>query len=129
MYAADGSYTATLTVTDDDGATTVATAIVNVSLAVVGFRAANSSNQNSSSGSVIVPPEVQSGDQLLLFVTTNTATTVSTPSGWSVLGSATAGAPDMVSMAFTRTADAATAGSTVEASIGGLSKVSTTLLA
>jgi hypothetical protein len=35
----------------------------------------------------------------------------------------------MVSLAFTRTADATTAGSTVQASLGTLAKVSTTLLA
>jgi PKD repeat protein len=128
-FPGDGTFSVTLTVTDNQSATSTSTTSVPVSLAVVTFRAANSSNQSSSTASVSVPAAVQAGDQLVLLIAANSATTVSTPVGWSPLGSTQAGAPDMVSLAFTRTADAATAGSTVQASLGTLAKVSTTLLA
>jgi hypothetical protein len=128
-FSGDGTFSVILTVTDNQSATATSTTSVPVSLAVVTFRAANSSNQSSTSASVSVPAAVQAGDQLVLLVAANSATTVSTPVGWTLLGSTQAGAPDMVSLAFTRTADTTTAGSTVQASLGTLAKVSTTLLA
>lgn len=128
-YVADGSYTVTLTVTDDDGATTVATANVNVTLAVVGFRSANSSNQNSATASVAIPADVQSGDQLILLVAVNGATSIATPAGWSLLGSVQAGAPDMVSNLFTRTADLTSAGSVVTVPLGTVVKSASNVLA
>jgi PKD repeat protein len=129
QYAADGTYTVTLTVTDDDGAPSTSSAGVSVSLAVVQFRAAASSNVTSAAPSITVPASVATGDQLLLFVTTNSATTAATPAGWTLLGSVTAGAPDERSSVFTRTADAGTAGSPVIATLGASSKVAVVLLA
>jgi len=128
-FPGDGTFNVTLTVMDNQSATATSTTSVPISLAIVTFRAENSSNANSSTASVTVPATVQVGDQLLLLITANAATTTSTPSGWTLLGSGQAGAPDMVSIAFTRTADAAAAGSTVQASLGVQSKVSTTLVA
>ncbi len=129
VYLADGFYNVVLTVTDDDGTTATFGATVSVSLAVVGFRTANSSNQNSSIASVGIPAAVQSGDQLLLFVTTNVATTLTTPSGWSLLGTAEAGSPDVRSWVFTRTADGTTSGTTVQTTLGLAGKSSSVLLA
>ena len=128
-FANDGTFEVTLTVSDNKAATATSTQSLSVSLAVVAFRAANSSNVSSSTAAVVVPAQVQSGDQLVLLITANSATTVQTPSGWSPLGSAQAGAPDVVSFAFTRTADSTTAGSSVQAPLGSFSKVATTLVA
>lgn len=102
---------------------------MSVSLAAVQFRAAASSNLTSAAPAITVPASVQGGDQLLLFVTTNSATTAATPAGWTLLGSVTAGSPDERSSVFTRAAIAGTAGSNVVTTLGASSKVSVVLLA
>ena len=118
-----------LTVTDDDGAPATQNVTVDVSTAVVGFRAAASTNQNSNASTVVVPAGVQAGDQLVLFVTVNSATTATTPNGWTLLGTAQAGSPDVRSWVFTRTAAANTVGTTVVSTLGGTLKSSAVLLA
>jgi PKD repeat protein len=128
-YAADGTYQVTLTVTDDDGATAVATAPVSVSVTSVDFRAAVNANTTTANASLVVPNTVQSGDQLLLFVTANVATTASTPAGWVLLDTQQDGSPDTRSWVFTRTADANTASTTVTSTLGVSAKVSRQLLA
>ncbi len=128
-YAVDGTYQVTLTVTDDDGATAVATAPVTVALTTVNFRASVTGNTTAAQAALIVPNTVQVGDQLLYFVTANGATTISTPSGWVLLGTQTDGSPDVQSWVFTRTADANTPSSNVVATMGTSLKVSRTLVA
>jgi PKD repeat protein len=128
-YAADGQYNVVLTVTDDDGAPATQSVTVNVSTAVVGFRAANSNNQNSNISTVVVPPGVVAGDQMLLFVTANSATTATTPAGWTLLGTAQAGSPDVRSWVFTRTAAGNLSGTSVQTTLGTTVKSSTVLLA
>ena len=54
-FASDGVFEVTLTVSDDKAATATSTQSLSVSLAVVAFRAANSSNVSSSTASVVVP--------------------------------------------------------------------------
>ncbi len=129
LYPADGQYNVVLTVTDDDGTPATQNTTVNVSTAVVGFRAAASTNQNSNAATVVVPAAVQAGDQLVLFVTANSATTASTPNGWTLLGTAQAGSPDVRSWVFTRSAAANTAGTSVVSALGVTAKSATVLLA
>ena len=94
------------------------------------FRAAAILNANMANPSVTVPASVQAGDQLVLIVTANRNTTIDTPAGWSPLGVPRQdGSPDMTSAVFTRTADGATAGSTVTAPLDGYSKTAITLVA
>jgi PKD repeat protein len=98
-----------------------------VSAAAPVFRAVAESNANSLSGVVAVPGSVQAGDQLVLVVSANRATTIATPTGWTQLDTRQDGS--LTSSVFTRTADGATAGSTVAADLGAQSKVATTLAA
>ena len=76
-----------------------------------------------------MPASVQPGDQLVLVITANIATTATTPAGWTQLGSRQDGAPDMTSWAFTRTAIVGTAGSTVALALGASAKSAVTLVA
>ena len=130
-YGGDGTFDVTLTVTDDDGATNSITAPVNVAAATanVGFRASATANGTATNATIVVPATVIAGDQLLLFVTSNLATTLSTPTDWTLLGTQTDGTPDVQSWVFTRTAVAGTASSTVTATLGASAKVSRVLVA
>lgn len=93
------------------------------------FRAVAEANGSVTAASITVPAQVQAGDRLLYIVTAATATTLATPSGWTLLGTDSDGNPDMRSWVFTRVADGATAGSMVSAALGTRAKVSRMLLA
>jgi PKD repeat protein len=128
-YAAAGTYSVGLTVSDPAGHTGSVTHTVTVSAAsAVAFRAAASTNANVSAASVTVPAAVQAGNALVLIGTTNRAATMSTPSGWTLLSTRTDGT-DLRSWAFTRTAQAGAAGTKVSVTLDAISKTSLTLLA
>ena len=114
-----------LTTLGVQGSTAVAAAPV--------FRASSSANINRLNPSVNVPAAVQPGDQLVLVVTINRNTTIGTPAGWNLLGTAqdgrTGGTPDVTSAVFATTADATSAGSTVVTPLGLRSKTALTLVA
>lgn len=127
-FAAAGTYQVGLTVTDPGGLTDSVTHSVTVGGAsAVAFRAATSTNANVSQASVITPAAVQAGDAMVLIGTTNRAATMSTPSGWTLLGTRTDGT-DLKSWAFTRVAQAGAAGKTVSVTLDAISKTSLTLL-
>jgi PKD repeat protein len=129
-YGAAGSYPVTLTVTDPAGASASVTHQVTVNAAAgpVAFRAAASSNANVTTPSVTVPAAVQAGDALVLLATANRGATLTTPTGWTLLGTRADGT-DLTSWAFTRTAQAGAGGSKVSMSLDAISKTSLTLLA
>ncbi len=106
-----------------------AAAPLTASAAPPSFRAAASANSSTRTPTIRVPASVQVGDQLVYVLTTNSATTATTPAGWTLLGTQSDGNPDMRSWVFTRTAVAGTAGSTVSVSLGGSAKASRMLVA
>ena len=131
-FAGPGTYSVTLTVTDDELAQDSTTLSVTVSdqppPVGVTFRAAAGRDANATSGSVVVPATVQVDDRLVLIVTTNRVATITVPAGWTQLGVVTDGT-EVRSWLLTRVAVAGTAGSTVTVPLDALSKVSATVLA
>jgi PKD repeat protein len=132
-FPAAGVYQVGLTVTDDDGATGQVTQEVKVTDAPPpptppAFRAAAASDVNTSKPVVTVPAAVQSGDQLLLFVSTNRNATATTPAGWTLRGTVADGT-DVRSWVFTRVAADGTAGSRVQVTLDAISKSDITVSA
>ncbi len=123
-YDLPGTYEVTLVVTDDDEAThevAVPVAPSEPTGGVAEFRAAAGTTRNAATAPVVVPGSVQAGDALVLFVSTNRLATVTTPAGWTLLTMVSD--TDLRSWAFTRTAVAASAGSTVTVALDAQSKV------
>jgi alpha-tubulin suppressor-like RCC1 family protein len=128
-FAAAGTYTVSLVVTDDDGATGERTQQVTVSVASptsVTYKARAVFDGNAITPSVLVPAGVTAQDQLLLFVSTNLNGTATTPTGWTLLSTVVDGV-DLRSWVFTRTGLAAGARASVSLDVYG--KTNLTLLA
>ncbi|MFS3128074.1 PKD domain-containing protein [Nocardioides sp. Bht2] len=127
-----GPHQATLTVTDNDGATASTTIDFEVDPPTTGtevsFVGASSQNANTTQTAVVVPAAVQVGDRLLMVVTVNRAGTITVPTGWSNLGEVSDGT-DVRSWVLTRAAQAGVAGSTVRVGLDAYSKVVTHLVA
>ena len=131
VYDEAGTWTVTLTVTDNAGATAMETASVTTTeppASTVAFRAGAGKDANTTSATIVVPPSVQAGDQLVLVATTNNTATATTPTGWTLRSSAVDGT-EMTSSVWTRTATAALAGSTVRVPLNVLAKTSLTVMA
>lgn len=114
-YAADSTYTATLTVTDDEGLTASTTTTVVADAAtgtIAGLRTAAGAESGTSGVALTVPATVQPGDGMLLFATWNTAADPADPAGWVRVASAVSGGA-MTTRVYQRVADATTAGTSV----------------
>ena len=89
-YAAGGTYSVTLTVTDNRGNTGQSIQEVTVDAPLesnIEFQGASTKTENFSSSNVSVPAAAQEGDTLLLFVTSNSDVAVSAPpAGWAEVG-------------------------------------------
>ena len=132
-YAAAGTYSVTVTVTDAVGATATAvgTARPTATLpATIGFRAgAQTGTASTASVSVTVPAQVEAGDTMVLFETINNTTVVPTdPVGWTLVGTLKNQSASSV-RALVRTATADDAGSSVTMTYSGAAKASAVLLA
>ncbi|MEV7431806.1 PKD domain-containing protein [Nocardioides sp. NPDC092400] len=111
-YAADGTRTVRLTVSDGT-ATGTTSQPVTVSRAVaqgeISFVGAASTQGARTNHRVVVPATVEAGDVLVLFLTTNTtAATITAPAGWTPLQTRTG--DGIVGRTWTRTATATDAG-------------------
>ncbi|MGY2002145.1 PKD domain-containing protein [Blastococcus sp. SYSU DS1024] len=133
-FAAAGDHEVTLTVTDDDGATSVATSTVTVaappSASGIGLRGSSgSADRVVTSAALEVPASVQAGDGLLLVLSTNSTVTGAAPAGWAEVGRVTAADLNPTTQVFSRVAAAGDAGTTVAVPLSGQAKVTLQLMA
>ncbi|GGT77323.1 PKD domain-containing protein [Actinomadura citrea] len=130
-FAAAGTYTVKLTVTDDRGGkgtrsqdVTVASNQVNI-----GYRGGAGGNGNVQTATAQVPPAVQPGDGMILMLTFNSseATLATPPSGWTQVGTQVAGTA--TSVVWKRVAQAGDAGTQVGIGFSAYTKADIRLLA
>lgn len=130
-YAGNGTYPVTLTVTDDRGGTDTASREVSPEAAPISFVGGDVSNGNWSVRSVTVPPDVDGGDGLLLFLTSNrTDVTISDPAGvggWTEVGARDTGSA--VTRVWRKAADASDTGQRVSVNLSEVAKADLLVLA
>jgi PKD repeat protein len=129
-YAAAGTYTVKLTVTDDRGGTDTASQQVKVAANAtnIGFVGTDVYNANTKNATVTVPSAVQAGDGLVLTLTLNDPNfTVTPPAGWQQIGTQTNGTA--VSTVWQRVATSGDAGATVSVGVSDFAKANLRVLA
>ncbi len=125
-YAAAGTYTVTLTVTDSTGltGTRAISVVANAPVTEVTHVGTTATNAYAAATAAAVPGDVRAGDLLLLSATfANGSVTPSVPAGWSLAGSKTSNG--LTAYVWSRTATNADAGTTIP--VNARKTVSTTL--
>ncbi len=133
--AASTTYTYTVSASNSagtSGASNTATATTNASgstaSTLVAFRASATVSANATSATVTVPSQVQPGDTMVLFVSTNTGSAPSaTASGWTKVGEQFL--TDLRTEMWTRVAAVGDVGKAVTIDLPVTSKVDVTLVA
>jgi PKD repeat protein len=133
-YAGAGSYDVTLTVTDSSGgiATTTQSITVASMLSPISFVGSSAVNKSATTFAVPMPAGVQTGDELLLTLTNNNATSAAAPAGWQQVGSRPLAADGLTgtSTVWQRLAvDSDTGGSSVTVTLSGNARAAATLVA
>ena len=129
VYAQAGTFPIELTITDDRGATAMASTSVTVApiSELISFVGQATAYLNVKRHTVTIPANVQVGDGLILFFSENSHSAMTEPAGWLALDSVAGG------FATTRTwrkvATVADAGSTVQIDLVTQSKGAMTVLA
>ncbi|WP_051548773.1 PKD domain-containing protein [Nocardioides sp. URHA0032] len=131
-YAAGGSVTVTLTVTDNDGGQGSATrAVAPVAARPIAAVGSTANQGNVSTPNAVVPAGTQAGDRLLMVLSLNDATRVvgdpSGVTGWTLVDGVTSGT--MRTLMYSRTAQAGDAGRTVRFSMDAAAKYTLTVAA
>ncbi len=129
-YAAAGTFTASVIVTDNSGGTNSAYTTVSpapVPTSSIAFRATSSVNKVSATPALTVPTAVASGDRMLLIATSGTATSQAAPSGWTQV--AQQSSSTVLTTVWQKIATAADAGSTVTVTLNASTKVDVHLMA
>ena len=132
-YAAAGDVTARLVVTDNDGADSTEfsanVAPTDPPASDIAFRASATSTTTNATQRITEPASVTAGDQLLLFATSNTVTSVATPpAGWTLVGTRQS-STDTQTLLYSRVATASDAGSQQTIIYSASTKAVLTLLA
>jgi len=130
-YARAGTFSVTLVVTDNNGATGSTTNSQPVTAnRTITFRAAATpfTGTGVNSAALTVPASVQAGDALVLALTTNSAVSGTTPAGYSLVGTQTSGNV-VTTQVWQRVATAGDAGATVTVALSGAAKVDLSLVA
>lgn len=130
-YSAGANYNVTLQVTDNAGATGSLTKTLAVpDFRTISFRAAATPVRKTSTTttSIVVPGTVQPGDALVLLLSTNSAATGTTPTGFTLVGTQTASTA-ITTQVWQKVADAADPGRTVTVTMSASTKSSLGLLA
>ncbi len=132
-YAQAGTYTITLTVKDGDGLAGSTTRTVAVTdpptAAPIAFRAGAGKTGNTTTASVTVPAAVRAGDTMVMVVSINRETTISTPAGWAVEGNRSGPKNELQTRVLTKVATATDAGRAVRMTLGAAAKFDVSLAA